>query len=67
MNSLIDVLNDVLSSDLTDKQLASISKISQQAINKYRNGSSKVENMRVENAMRLIDFWEKLNNEYRKQ
>ena len=57
----IEQLKRILASDLTDTRLAKIAGMSQQAISKYRNGLSKVENMRVEQALKLIKFQEELN------
>ena len=57
----IEQLKNILASDLTDARLAKIAGMSQQAISKYRNGLSKVENMRVEQALKLIKFQEELN------
>ena len=57
----IEQLKNILASDLTDARLAKIAGMSQQAISKYRNGLSKVENMRVEQALKLIKFQEEMN------
>ena len=57
----IEKLKRILASDLTDTRLAEIAGMSQQAISKYRNGLSKAENMRVEQALKLIKFQEELN------
>ena len=57
----IEKLKNILASDLTDARLAKIAGMSQQAISKYRNGLSKAENMRVEQALKLIKFQEELN------
>ena len=57
----IEQLKNILASDLTDTRLAEIAGMSQQAISKYRNGLSKVENMRVEQALKLIKFQEGMN------
>lgn len=62
----LDLLTEVLQSDFTDNHLAEIAGMSQQAISKYRNGLSKIENMRVVSALRLIKYWEEIGEKRNK-
>ena len=57
----IEQVRNLLASNLTDAKLAEIAGMTQQAISKYRNGLSKVENMRFEQALKLVKFQEELN------
>lgn len=56
----LEILQSILLSDLTDSKLAEIAGMSQQAISKYRNGHSKIENMRVGSALKLIRHWDEI-------
>lgn len=60
----LETLESVLQSDLTDSKLAEIAGMSQQAISKYRNGLSKIDNMRVGSALKLIHYWDKIQKEH---
>ncbi|MGF3113197.1 helix-turn-helix domain-containing protein [Facklamia sp. P9177] len=59
----IDKLRKIMNSDMTDSELANIAGMSQQAINKYRKGQSKLENMRFESALKLTKYQEELEME----
>lgn len=52
----MEELKIALKLNLTDKELARISGVSQQAINRYRTGKADVGNMRYKNAVKLIEY-----------
>ena len=58
----LERLQAALQSNATDLTLARVSGMSQQAISKYRNGQSQAENMRLKNALRLINYWDDEEN-----
>ena len=53
-------LQAALHLNVTDKELARASGMSQQAINNYRTGKAQAENMRFKHAIKLIKYWEEL-------
>lgn len=56
-------VNKLLSSDITGDRIQAETGVNKTTIFYYRNGTTKVENMTVENAKKLADFWDVVKDE----
>lgn len=57
----IDVIKDLLASKITSYQIAKATGIATQSLDNYRKYGSKIENMRLEIAIKLYNYAKSIN------
>ena len=62
--SLVDTIKKLLASDLTSYKIAKDCGMSPQYIDNYRTGRSKIENMALGKAEKLINYWEEITMKF---